>query len=247
VKKPYRSSSSSSSRVIKLKSIQTLRMAAAVFTLAACSKDQTSVVIPRAANVAAVSGDGQSGVVGTALTGVAVVKVLDASGNPLPGVTVSFTTPDLLAIAYPVNAISGVDGTASTRWTLGGKKGKQILRATVAGVTDTIVFNANALPGQPVTMQIVSGDNQSATAGSTLPAPLKVLLTDAFLNHVDGVTVTYGGTDNTRSTTAPSAVSDTSGIAATSWKLKATGLQTLTAHVFPTPLEATFYATGMSQ
>jgi hypothetical protein len=59
--------------------------------------------------------------------------------------------------------------------------------------------------------------------------------------------VTYGGTDNTGSTTAPSAVTDTSGVAATSWKIKAAGLQYLTAHVFGTPLEATFYATGINQ
>src|SRR5205085_12449712 len=105
------------------------------------------------------------------------------------------------------------------------------------------VFNAIALADEPAAIQIIQGDNQTAPVNTTLPIPLKVLVTDRYLNHVEGVTVLFSGTDGTGKTaTAPSAVTDTAGVAVTQWQIHGIGEQTLNAHPPSTTYQVTFYA-----
>ena len=58
------------------------------------------------------------------------VRVSDAYGNPLARQLVVFSVT--AGAVSPGRVMTGADGTATVRWTLGGKAGPQVLRATVS-------------------------------------------------------------------------------------------------------------------
>jgi hypothetical protein len=223
-----------------------VNLAAIALLATACdSKETTGIKAAHAASIDVISGSNQAGFVGIKLSGRVVVAVKDSAGNPLPGVTVHFSSPDLLSVVFPETVVSDASGRAATDWTLGGKKGTQSIHASVNGVANPAVITVIALPGEAVSGQIIQGDNQTAPVNTTLALPLKILFTDRFLNHVDGVTVTYSGTDGTGHTaTAPSAVSDTAGVATTSWIIHGVGPQTLQAFASGSTIRLTFTAFG---
>jgi hypothetical protein len=87
-------------------------------------------------------------------------------------------------------------------------------------------------PVPPAQMTVVSGDNQSATAGQALPTPLTVAVTTAAGAPVVGDTVTWTIMTGTGSLSATSAVTDAAGHAAVNWTLgQETGTQSVLASV----------------
>src|SRR6185369_8757016 len=98
---------------------------------------QTAVAVAGApgpaARIAAVSGDGQVGTVGTDLALPLVVRVTDASGNGVAGVAVAFAAPAGGGVA-PSSALTAADGTASTRCTLGTVAGAEAFTAAASGL-----------------------------------------------------------------------------------------------------------------
>jgi hypothetical protein len=92
------------------------------------------------ANISLASGNGQSGLAGTALANPLVVIVKDASGNPVSGVGVSFSVTSGGGSLSATSALTGSDGKASTFLTLG----------SVAGA-NTVTAQASGLAGSPVT------------------------------------------------------------------------------------------------
>src|SRR6185503_8554760 len=79
----------------------------------------------------ATSGDGQTAVVGAALTNPLSVRVKDASNNPVPNVTVSWQVRTLGggSLSAPTS-VSNVNGIATINWTLGQVAGLHSVRAT---------------------------------------------------------------------------------------------------------------------
>jgi hypothetical protein len=65
-----------------------LGLAALLPAVVTCGGDSTGPQVPTALNL--VSGDGQAGVVGQAVANPLVVKVADANGSGVPGVTVTW-------------------------------------------------------------------------------------------------------------------------------------------------------------
>ena len=89
-----------------------------------------------AAALVKVSGDGQEGLVGTALGAPLVIRVTDSYGNPVPGVPVAFQPAPGQGSVVPAEPTSDANGTASTWWTLGSSPG--VHEATVSiDVTET--------------------------------------------------------------------------------------------------------------
>lgn len=80
-----------------------------------------------------------------------------------------------------------------------------------------LVFVASSVP----TITKVSGDDQSGTAGNTLPNDLVVKITDGAGNPQAGVTVNFAVTSGGGSVSPPSAVTAANGQASTSLKLGA--------------------------
>jgi len=127
-------------------------------------------------------GNGQSAVAGTAVTTDPSVRIVDAGGNPVSGLTVTF------AVATGGGAITGntditdADGVAEVgSWTLGSTPGANTLTATCAGIASPqqLTFTATGTSGPAVRIALNAGNNQSAVAGATVPIAPSVKVTDA--------------------------------------------------------------------
>jgi hypothetical protein len=195
--------------------------------------------------LAAVAGDGQTAPVGADLAAPLVVQVTDGFGNPIPGVTVSWSV-DGGGRVSDATTTTGSDGLTSVRRTLGPSAGAQRTLASASGLAGSPVeFTATATAGAATVLEGVSGDGQSAIVGTALPAPLVVRAHDAAGNAVAGLAVTWivgqggGGVAPTTSLT------DTDGLASTQWTLGgAPGANTATA-VISGVGTVTFGATGI--
>jgi hypothetical protein len=119
--------------------------------------------------------------VGSTLGAPITVEARDVYGNISAGYSVSFAVAGGGGSVSPASATTGVNGRASTLWTLGTVAGANTLTASAGG--DTKIFTATGLVGPATTIAKISGDGQSATAGSTL-APITVEVRDAFGNPV---------------------------------------------------------------
>ena len=135
-------------------------MSAAMVLLAACS-DSTSPSEATPAAIAAVSGAGQSGTVGTTLSSPVVFEVTTAADAPVSGVTVSFVVTSGTATVAPTTAVTDANGTASTQVTLGATAGSVEITATVQGASLTARVTATAT-------QIVSADCSTSSTTLTL-------------------------------------------------------------------------------
>jgi adhesin/invasin len=91
------------------------------------------------------AGDNQSAVQGTNVAVVPFVTVHDQYGNPVPGVTVTFT-PSGDGSVTNMSAISDAMGIASSgAWTLTSAPGPNTLGASATGLM-AVTFNATATP-----------------------------------------------------------------------------------------------------
>jgi hypothetical protein len=110
------------------------------------------VVLAVGSTVNKVSGDNQTGSVGTTLPDPLVVRVEDPDGNPLSGVTVNFAVTSGGGSVSPTSAVTNSSGQASTVLTLGsipsGPNNAVIVRATAVGI-GTTNFQAKATPTNP--------------------------------------------------------------------------------------------------
>ncbi|HEU4641454.1 MAG TPA: filamin/ABP280 repeat domain-containing protein [Gemmatimonadaceae bacterium] len=107
----------------------------------------TSTVAPGApASEVKVAGDNQSATVGTAVAIAPSVRVTDAFGNNVPGVTVTFAVQSgggSVTGATPTTDANGVATVGS--WTLGPTAGTNTLSATAAGLSGSpVTFTATA-------------------------------------------------------------------------------------------------------
>jgi hypothetical protein len=84
----------------------------------------------------------------------------------------------------------------------------------------------------PRTLGIISGDSQSATAGSALPEPLTVIVIDQYGSPSASVTVTWAITSGGGSLSAASTTTDANGVTSVTYTTGLTpGSATITATV----------------
>ena len=160
------------------------------------------------ASIVIVDGNGQAGTIGAALAEPVIVRVLDVQGRPVQGQQVTFTVMIGGGSVAPSTPTTNADGEASTNWTLGPAAGMQQLQARATGGAAppdlSVALNATAAASAATDIAAVSGGSQSATAGSTLPDSLIVVVTDAAGNPVAGIvvawTLTGGGSVSEAST-----------------------------------------------
>jgi len=121
-------------------------MAAAI--LAGCSSYGSPTGTTTASGIAVVSGNAQVGIVGAGLALPLVVRVADAYGTGMSGVTVNFVAT-AGATLRSASATTDVNGRASDSLTvLGSVAGTGTVTATASGVAGSAVFTftANAAP-----------------------------------------------------------------------------------------------------
>ncbi len=193
----------------------------------------TLTVLPEnASGITLVSGQDQSGAVGSTLASPLVVQVNDAFGNPVEGINVTWTVDGGGSVSAGTTT-TGSDGTTSVERTLGGTAGPQRTFAAVEGLAGSpVTFSHTATAGSASGVVIVSGDDQTGAIGSLLPQPLIVEVHDAGGNAVPSVAVTWVIGAGGGSVAPTTSTTDASGRAGTTWMLGATlGANTVSAVV----------------
>jgi adhesin/invasin len=199
-----------------------------------------------ATNLALVSGNNQSATVGTALSAPFIVAVTDTYGNPIANTAVTFAVASGGGTLSATSATTNAAGQASTRLTVGATAGMNTVTATRAGLTGSpITFTATGTTGTATQIALVSGNNQSATVGSTLN-PFVVAVKDANGNPVMGFSVTFTVTAGGGSVSAATAMTNAQGQAQSTLTLGGmAGANTVTANATGlTGSPITFTATG---
>jgi adhesin/invasin len=166
----------------------------AAAALLSCGGDD--LVLPGEGEPAAITivqGNGLTGRVGEALAEPLIVEVLDGVDRPVAGATVVIDLSG--ALAEPDTISTDAEGRASAEITLGSEVGEATGAArVVAPETPAEVeasFTVMALAASADGLVGVSGDGQTGPAGTVLPGPLVVEVTDAFGNPIEGVPITW--------------------------------------------------------
>ncbi len=141
----------------------------------------------------------QSGPVNRTLENDIAVLVTDASDNPVPGYTVTFTVSKgggKVEGATYANVISDENGKASAAFKLGTAVGENIAIASADALEGSpITFFADGEASTPARIDIVSGNNQSGNLGQQLAQPFVVVVRDSFFNAINNHTVQYSVTE----------------------------------------------------
>lgn len=234
----------------KLFTTGTIAALAILAVVAGCREASTgpTSVSPQdfAAKLKLLSGNQQAGPVGSALPEVLSVKVVDAGGLPVAGATVLWQVTAGGGTVNPPAATSASTGIATATWTLGTTLGADSVIAILQGkyALDTVKFSATAKVGPANKFTLSSGNGQTGTVATALPAVLKVNVKDQFGHALAGVKVTWAAALFSGSITPMADSTDSSGDVTASWKLGTSAIaQSATATVTGlTPL--VFTATG---
>lgn len=142
------------------------------------------------------------------------------SGQPVPGVTVSFSDSGRGGTFNPPSAVTDSNGIAGTSYTVPKKTGTYTLTISAPNL-GAITATETATAGAPAAIASYSGKKQTGAAGSILPSPLIARVFDTYGNVVPGVTVNFTANKNGIPNPA-SAVTDANGLASTYLQLPTT-------------------------
>jgi uncharacterized protein (TIGR03437 family) len=159
------------------------------------------------------SGNNKSGPAGQLLPTPLIATVTDGCGNPVSGAQVSWSVTQGSATLSKVVSTSGSNGQVSASITFGQAPGTVVVTVTFAS-SSTATFT---LTSQSVvsTMNILNGNNQTVTEGSTFPQSLTVQILDVSNNPITGQTVNFAVTTGTGSVNPAAATTDSQGRAST--------------------------------
>jgi len=151
-----------------------------------------------------VSGDGQTGTIGTPVASPLIVQLKDGTGNPVAGQPVVFkvtgSNGTLSGVAIAGNnggptlvVNSDANGMAQVTWTLGMRAGagNNTVKATAANFVGEVNFGAITLPATPGLISVDSGNNQFGAVGQPLPHPFVLVITDPGHNRLPNIPVTF--------------------------------------------------------
>ena len=191
------------------------------FTATAVSSDANGIAL--------VSGDNQTGMVGTKLAQPLVVQITDGFGNPIAGVTVGWSAKTGGGTVSAPSSDTDVNGRASVERTLGVTAGTQTTTASAAGLAGSpVTFTHTANAGNVSSVVKISGDVGSAAAGTTVG--LVVEVHDAGGNPVSGAAVNWVVGEGGGNVTPANNTTGSDGRASAQWNLgSAPGTNTLTA------------------
>lgn len=142
-----------------------------------------TAVVQVPAALVKVSGDGQTGGVGSTLPLPPTIEVRDAGAAVIPGAAVLFVVGSGNGTVQTPNAVADSLGRASAGgWTMGTTAGTQQAQATLGTLSQVFVATASAGPATQVNL---GAPPTSASAGVVL-APVTATLRDQFGNVATG-------------------------------------------------------------
>lgn len=127
-----------------------------------------------AAVLSILSGDNQSADMTTGFGQPLIVRLTDSTGTPIPGTVVSFEAVGGSSTATLAASCAATDanGTAVTWATAGVGPGAIVITAR-ASSTAVVAFSLTVMP---ISLSIVSGNNQGTSSNSPFPQPLVLLV-----------------------------------------------------------------------
>jgi uncharacterized protein (TIGR03437 family) len=145
-----------------------------------------TVNIP-AAGISKLSGDAQTTLINTSFPTPLVVSVVDASGKPVQGATVTFQVTSGIATLGSSSTTTGANGQATTTVTAGATSGNIVVTATTATLSTT--FNLTArLPG-PSNVTFVNG--ASFVQDAVSPGAIVIIKGTGIAPGVQGLVSAY--------------------------------------------------------
>ncbi|MFN0181222.1 MAG: Ig-like domain-containing protein [Gemmatimonadales bacterium] len=155
------------------------------------------------------------GPVGQPVSPVPAVKITDALGNPVAGISVSFVAID--GNVTGGSAVTDPAGVATVgSWTLSGTAAPQRLRATAnaAGINPSFIeFVVQGLAGQASKVTAMTPVSIAATPNSSVNPRPAVRVEDQHGNPTPGVTVTFAEGSTGGTVTGGSQTTDAQGVA----------------------------------
>jgi len=232
---------------------QVMRVAAArvlvisilsVALLSACTDGATGPDASAIIRMSVVSGNNQTGTVGTQLATALVIQAVDGTNTPIPNLLVNFDVATGGGSAYAGSSLTNSSGQARDYWILGPTAGAQTLEVRVVNATSGVKtvygsFTATANAAAAAKLIQVAGNLQDGYGAFAVATSPTAQVTDAFGNPKGGISVTFavasgGGSvsgtsgTNVSSTTQTTASDGTA--KPTAWTLGgAPGINSLTA------------------
>jgi len=142
-----------------------------------------------ASSIGIASGGGQTGTVGTPLANAIVASVKDVNGNPVSGVSVTFSDGGAGGSFSANPVVTNSLGQASVTYTLPTTAGT--ITMTASAGTLSVQFSEKAVAGAAAAIALVSGGGQTGTVGTPLAAAILVGVKDSFGNPISGASVTF--------------------------------------------------------
>ena len=194
-------------------------------------------------NLSIVSGDAQSGLIGSAATAPLIVKLVDGAGMPMSGQAITWTVTSGSATLASSSSNTDGSGQANISFSYGGNAGPIVISASAFSGTQTVNFNATAVTANALLK--ITGDAQSGAPGTTLPIPLKIQIqVPTGTTVLSGVPITFAVVSGSASVTVSSAMTDALGQASTTVNLGLTpGAVSVIAQVSGGGPSATFAET----
>ena len=174
------------------------------------------------ANLVASAGNRQAGVAGQLLGAPIAAKVTDASGTGVPNLPVDFAVIAGGGTIVSTSSRTNGAGIVTATWRVGTVAGREqrvvatVLDTLTGALVDTAHFTATVAPGAPATVVTLSGSGQIVGLGEPLPAPLRVLIRDAYGNATPDVQVSWVVVSGTATLASATTVTDAQGVTSNS-------------------------------
>jgi hypothetical protein len=174
--------------------------------------------------IIASAGTPQSASLGGVFPNALQATVKDVSGNPVSGVTVTFTAPASGASATLSSgtAVTNASGIASVTATANNISGTYTVTASVGALSAS--FSLTNTGGQSASIAATGGTLQSAALNTAFPNALQATVRDSGGNPVSGATVSFAAPSNGPSATLSSATALTNAAGVASVTATANGL-----------------------
>lgn len=177
---------------------------------------RATATVPVPDSLELISGNNQTGEIGTTLDEPFKVKVIDTRGNNVVNEEVTFVITEGGGSLSNSNPRTGTNGIAQTYLTLGNRVGMTTVEARLDDLTP-VTFTARV--PVPDSLKLVSGDNQTGDIGSRLDDPFKVRVTDTRGENVVNQVVRFVITEGRGSLSTTNPKTDSDGIAQTYLRL----------------------------